>query len=468
VRILIVEDDIVSQTILTKALDSRGHAVTIANDGAEAVRLIETNDFDVVISDWVMPNMDGVELCREIRYRDNANYIYFIMVTAKTDREARLLALEEGVDDILVKPLDPSELVARLLVAERILRMQGELREKSGQLRSLESVVEMSNRRVNELFKGLPIPCVTINDEGLIMEWNRVAEALYNLKSHEVWMQPLWDVIVSKKHKRQVKELVWAALGTEWTDALDWSFPLKDGREKHMLVSAFPLRAAHGVVVGAAIAFVDITEIKELEEQITSQLMYANELSANLEQKNEQLQSLSQRLEILATTDGLTGLFNRRTFMEYGEVKLAAAQTGHLTAFSVVITDVDKFKTFNDEYGHQVGDEVLRRVASVLKRVTEDTPGAYVARYGGEEFVAALDGRNAASAVEFAERLRLEIESEEWPWRQVTSSFGVATYAEGITKLDELIEQADEALYFSKESGRNRTSHYSQVSKKAA
>jgi DNA-binding response OmpR family regulator len=223
VRILIVEDDIVSQTILTKALDSRGHAVTIANDGAEAVRLIETNDFDVVISDWVMPNMDGVELCREIRYRDNANYIYFIMVTAKTDREARLLALEEGVDDILVKPLDPSELVARLLVAERILRMQGELREKSGQLRSLESVVEMSNRRVNELFKGLPIPCVTINDEGLIMEWNRVAEALYNLKSHEVWMQPLWDVIVAKKHKRQVKELVWPHLEPSgqmpWTGA---------------------------------------------------------------------------------------------------------------------------------------------------------------------------------------------------------------------------------------------------------
>lgn len=132
-NILVVEDDPISGLVLSTALEDLGHSVTVKPNGVEAWQLLQTlrapdARFEVVISDWMMPQMDGLALCRVIRERVEAAYTYVILLTVKGMPEDRLKALDAGADDFLVKPLDPDDLVARLEVARRILLMKAELR----------------------------------------------------------------------------------------------------------------------------------------------------------------------------------------------------------------------------------------------------------------------------------------------------------------------------------------------------
>ncbi|HEU5077747.1 MAG TPA: response regulator [Opitutaceae bacterium] len=122
-KILAVEDDLVARKILVQALHRLGHEVTEASDGAEALRLLEAQPARVIVSDWLMPETDGLDLCRRIRSRMNTDYTYFILLTSRTaDHANQREAIEAGVDDFLTKPLDLQELWMRLRVAERILR----------------------------------------------------------------------------------------------------------------------------------------------------------------------------------------------------------------------------------------------------------------------------------------------------------------------------------------------------------
>lgn len=157
----------------------------------------------------------------------------------------------------------------------------------------------------------------------------------------------------------------------------------------------------------------------------------------------------------LATTDGLTGLCNRRHFFAQAEREIGLAQR-HSEALSAVMLDVDHFKRFNDEHGHEVGDEVLKTVARVLAANLrrEDL----LARYGGEEFVLLLPRTTGSDALEITcQRLRLAVAEARVRGLQVTISLGVAGLASGDT-LQALLGRADEALYASKRAGRNRAS----------
>jgi diguanylate cyclase (GGDEF)-like protein len=166
---------------------------------------------------------------------------------------------------------------------------------------------------------------------------------------------------------------------------------------------------------------------------------------------------LYRKMETMATTDGLTGLTNHRTFQQrFADMLERAARHNHRVA--VLLCDVDHFKKVNDNYGHPIGDEVLRRVARVLQEVPRkiDIP----ARYGGEEFAVLLDNVDVAQAKQVAERIRVEIskivvESEKGPL-SVTESIGVAAFPDDGRDRATLIERADLALYHAKHTGRNR------------
>jgi two-component system, cell cycle response regulator len=166
---------------------------------------------------------------------------------------------------------------------------------------------------------------------------------------------------------------------------------------------------------------------------------------------------LYRKMETMATTDGLTGLTNHRTFQQrFADLLERAARHGHRVA--LLLCDVDHFKKVNDNYGHPIGDEVLRRVARVLQEVPRkiDIP----ARYGGEEFAVLLDNVDVAQAKQVAERIRIEIsrvvvESEKGPL-SVTESIGVAAFPDDGKDRATLIERADLALYHAKHTGRNR------------
>ena len=126
-KILVAEDDAVSRLILEKALQNWGHSVTACDSGAAAWALYRAGEFRVVISDWMMPEMAGPELCRKIRSLKRSDYTYVILLTAKTGKENFLEGMEAGADDYLTKPFDADELKVRLKVAERILTLQADV-----------------------------------------------------------------------------------------------------------------------------------------------------------------------------------------------------------------------------------------------------------------------------------------------------------------------------------------------------
>ena len=184
----------------------------------------------------------------------------------------------------------------------------------------------------------------------------------------------------------------------------------------------------------------------------------ANQVAVSLQNAG-----MYKKMETMATTDGLTGLTNHRTFQERAADMIErAGRHGHKAA--ILLTDVDHFKSVNDTYGHPVGDEVLRRVAKVLAAAVRKID--VVARYGGEEFVVLLEATDEKGAVGLAERIRQDvaaqlIESDKGAF-QVTMSFGVAVCPDDADNRERIIEYADHALYHAKQTGRNRVVSYRQ------
>lgn len=173
-----------------------------------------------------------------------------------------------------------------------------------------------------------------------------------------------------------------------------------------------------------------------------------------LSKEKELVESQNALLQNLAVLDGLTGLHNHRYLYER-----LTEQVKHFhryrTYFSVLMIDIDHFKNINDTFGHLTGDEILRSLAHVLRRMVRETD--LVGRYGGEEFLLILEAANETFAFKIAEKIRVEVENYTFPENiRVTVSIGVSTYAEGKT-VNELVDQADKSLYEAKRRGRNRT-----------
>jgi diguanylate cyclase (GGDEF)-like protein/PAS domain S-box-containing protein len=225
-------------------------------------------------------------------------------------------------------------------------------------------------------------------------------------------------------------------------------------------INAVPL--FHGmstVAYAAVVTFTDITERRTFEAQIALQSEQIQMYAGELESQKGALELANVRLSTLAATDGLTGINNHRTFQERFEVAHSVAARSS-RPLSITMVDVDRFKTFNDDFGHQAGDVVLKRVASILEQASRK--GDVVARYGGEEFVILMPDTDSSAAMIAAERFRLAIQSDLWEDRDVTASFGVATLMPSMGR-DDLLKAADDALYVSKESGRNRVTHFGEL-----
>jgi diguanylate cyclase (GGDEF)-like protein len=179
-----------------------------------------------------------------------------------------------------------------------------------------------------------------------------------------------------------------------------------------------------------------------------------------------------KRLEELATLDGLTGLYNKRAMLEMAEQKMVAAKRFH-RKLSVLVTDIDHFKKVNDNYGHDVGDVVIKGLGDILRRAKRNTDA--VARFGGEEFVVICEETDARGAMLLAERVREELGRTVFhaPGKgatatlQVTCSIGVATFPDAGETWEEMFKAADEALYVSKRSGRNRSTAWSPGARSA-
>jgi two-component system, cell cycle response regulator len=185
----------------------------------------------------------------------------------------------------------------------------------------------------------------------------------------------------------------------------------------------------------------------------------ANQVAVSLQNAK-----MYQQMERMATTDGLTGLLNHRTFQEKLDERLErVARTGQKVA--LILTDIDHFKKVNDTYGHPMGDEILRRVAKVLGDSMRKID--VVARYGGEEFAIVIEGADAEGAKLLADRIRLDVpkqvvHTDKGPL-SVTLSLGIACVPDDAQNKQSLIERADQSLYHAKHNGRNRAVTYQQM-----
>ncbi|MGD0918823.1 MAG: response regulator transcription factor [Thermodesulfobacteriota bacterium] len=131
-EILIAEDSATSRLMLEDALRSMGHTSLVARDGNEAWEIFQREEVSLIISDWVMPGLDGLQLCRQIRSAKRPRYVYFILLTALEGKRNYMEAMEAGVDDFMNKPFDIDQLRARLNVAERIISLQVQVKQLQG------------------------------------------------------------------------------------------------------------------------------------------------------------------------------------------------------------------------------------------------------------------------------------------------------------------------------------------------
>ncbi len=197
---------------------------------------------------------------------------------------------------------------------------------------------------------------------------------------------------------------------------------------------------------------------RELDARVKS-LLRIQSLQASLAQRERELSAANAQLQVLSSTDVLTGVANRRSLEERLHEMWELSQRLH-EPLALVMCDIDHFKRVNDDYGHQVGDTVLQQFAQVIQ--TEAREIDRVGRYGGEEFVLLLPGTVLDAAVTFAERIRECVEKKEFAYGEGkslgrTMSCGVAAWPHPLINDQEaLIRAADEALYVAKETGRNR------------
>jgi two-component system cell cycle response regulator len=469
-RVLVAEDDRISAKVLTRTLIQFGAEPTLATTGEEAWALFQTGDFQLVISDWVMPGMSGLELCEKIREAKGFSYSYVVLLTSRGSQEDRFRAIEAGADDFLVKPLDRAELQARLHVASRILGMQQEMRdqatnlidlqeslaEQNAQLNETLSFLAGANSRFSDLFQGLPIACFTFDEGGRIQDWNQACQTVFGWSSQQVFEQPFWKVICNPEDVGHAKLMVRSVFEGKPADEFECSGVKSDKSQLYLLRSTFPRSDQNGNIVGAICANIDITERHELSEELNKQFVYTSELNLQLQLQEAELREANERLALLATVDGLTGLKNHRYFREMLDTGFVIARRSN-RSYSVMLLDVDLFKQYNDTFGHPEGDDVLKIVGQILMETTRRAD--LVARYGGEEFVMLLPDTDSAGAEIMGDRVRKAIEAYDWKLRPITVSVGVATLDEKTAGPSNLVDAADKALYAAKRCGRNFVVH---------
>jgi diguanylate cyclase (GGDEF)-like protein/PAS domain S-box-containing protein len=206
------------------------------------------------------------------------------------------------------------------------------------------------------------------------------------------------------------------------------------------------------------------TPILNEQEQVQGTLASLADVT-KLEETIFALESSKADLESLAMRDPLTGVYNRRALFEAFE-DLYSTCSSEETDFGCIMADIDHFKSFNDRYGHSVGDQVIQVVAKTLSSTIRPTD--IMGRYGGEEFCILLPGQGPEGVAKAAERLRLAIAARASQAvrttgdNKITMSFGVSCFSLGATSPLELVDQADKALYAAKEAGRNQVAQWTE------
>ena len=463
-RVLVVDDDRSIRLILKALLTKAGYTCSEAASGAQGLELARTELPDMMIVDWMMPEMDGIELIRTLRQTESGRAIYILLLTGLDQEERLVEAFAAGADDFLSKPLKSNVLIARLIAGQRVVTLQREMKRDLSNLQSFATEFANLNQRLQEGYQkdlvnqkrmelaldggnlgmwDLHIPSgdVVISERGCALLGYRPDEIKTGVESwrqlghpddREVLNSALQSHLTRKMPYYECEHRIRHKDG-------HWVWILDRGRVVEWDAAGSPLRA-----VGT---HMDITGRKLLEDQVRQ----------------------------LAFYDPLTDLPNRRLLNDRLIQTMASSKRSGFHG-ALLFLDLDNFKPLNDTHGHGVGDLLLIEAADRLKKCVRETDT--VARFGGDEFVVLISELTAersasmAQARFVAEKIRISLsrafsltlrpegELDTTVAHHCTVSIGVALFLGHEAGQEQILNWADVAMYQAKEAGRNQVRFY--------
>jgi two-component system cell cycle response regulator len=453
---LIVEDDQAVCDLLQMIVESHGYTTIACNTAASALTAFAADSPHLVLMDWLLPDMDGLELSRTFRASERGQYLTILMISGKDSSEDIATAIAAGVNFFMAKPAEKKVMDIWLSAAsvhlqdclqrERddlaLAKNREELADNNLQLEeaicranTMAMEAEQAYIEINQIFKTVAGGIILVDKHCLILRCNdsflKMAgvdrKALQDRKCYEIFHSCLCGTEecslrrISKGEKRVESEIEREG---------------SDGNISHYSIISTPFRGLGGELLGIVEHITDITERVKAEKALAER---------------------ERRYKELSFIDELTMLYNKRYFNAHLEIEVARANRyGHL--LSLLLLDIDNFKHHNDTYGHVDGDQVLARLGQVIAGAlrVSDVP----CRYGGEEFTIILPEVGGEQAIVVAERIRAGFAGvifQPTPRETVqnTVSIGIAQYQAGEGG-QSLLERADHNMYEAKQSGKNR------------
>jgi two-component system, cell cycle response regulator len=447
-RVLVVDDILANVRLLEAKLTAEYFEVHTAMNGVDALESVQRVKPDIVLLDVMMPGMDGIEVCRRIKGNPQTHHIPVVMVTALDQPDDRVRGLEAGADDFLTKPVSDLALFCRVKSLVRLKMLTDELRSRAaaGESMGLIKVVEQ------DVLGQEPGKILLIdNRNNLLTRIKGTIGKRHEIKSLDDPQLALFEATENGY------ELIIVNLDFDNFDGLRLCSQLRSlerTRQVPILIIVDPddhERLLRALDMGVNDYLLRPVDKQELMARVNTQIKrwrYTEQLRSNVKQSIE-----------MAVTDALTGLYNRR-FMEkqLSALTLNAANRGK--PLSLLVVDVDYFKSINDNHGHDVGDRVLQELAARLREGLRnlDLP----CRTGGEEFIVVLPDTDKAVALRVGERVRKLIGAKPFNAGAksgpltITVSIGVASFEGAEDSMESLLKRGDEALYQAKREGRNR------------
>ncbi len=467
-RVLIVEDDPDLCTLVELALSGLGAVTTVHSVAAARLAAAEQAP-DIVILDVLLPDGNGLELVSELQ-RVQVVHVPVLILTGLGSGDEKVRGFNAGADDYLLKPFDLDELRVRV---RALLRM----RQVEQTLAARNLSLEQANRAAAILLDTAHA-LTALGDRVTVLQGAlKLLPRLFRADRAAIWLTSpdqdpsrIWGLEVKgNKAPRRISSRLYPHYAVLPVDARGLlvvedlrqaSLPLEAIGEAELqsLVLATIMRGSErlgALLIGYETPQTYSTQTLDVVQGLASQLAIAIENAR-----------LYEQLQDAALTDSSTGLRNMRFFQTALEAELSRAQRrgrdqNDVQSLSVLMMDLNKFKQYNDSYGHPVGDEALRRFGELVRSGLRqyDT----LARYGGDEFIVLLPATGADAARRLAERLRQRVMSSavnlgEGINVRFSCSVGVATFPIHGTTANDLVRMADDALYAAKRSdGEVRT-----------
>lgn len=478
--ILIVDDTPENLRVLSHMLSHYGYKVRAVTDGPLALSVAFAAPPDLIMMDVSMPGMDGYETCRRLKGDERTRQIPVIFISALGEVEDKVRAFDAGGVDYVTKPFHLEEVLARLETHLSIRRLQVQLEAKNRELAAGMAELRMAQSAEREqriLADTLRETIAAINST---LDMNEVLglilENLARVVPHEAANVALLDdkgllnIRGSRGYReRRLEELVASTRlplnhYPNWRRAVEMRKPLAIGdthRSPDWIMAPdweWVRSAATAPIFskGQLIGLINLDSAVPgffKPEHLGRLHTFADYAAVAIEKAR-----LFEKTQQLAVTDELTGLYNRREVLRQAQSEFERA-VRYRRPLSAIMIDIDQFKHVNDRFGHPVGDRVLRSLAACCQANLRTVD--IIGRYGGEEFLVLMVETDHRRAVEAAERIRRQVEAIRLQTPRgevsVTISQGVSTMKpDAGMSLDQLIINADDALYAAKAAGRNR------------